>query len=92
MSLSSDFSKGSGISFSRVMVSGNYIAMTFDEQVVIRTLGFEHGDDLVDHDILGDAGTGVEDLSVEQLAAIDHVFLTHSHHDHSPHPERLPRP
>ncbi|MEO5914584.1 MAG: polysaccharide deacetylase family protein [Luteolibacter sp.] len=31
MSLSSDFSKGSGISFSRVMVSGNYIAMTFDD-------------------------------------------------------------
>ena len=31
MSLSSDFSKGSGISFSRVMVSGNYVAMTFDD-------------------------------------------------------------
>ena len=37
---------------------------------------------LVDHDILLDAGTGVEDLSVEELAAIDHVFLTHSHLDH----------
>ena len=31
MALGSDFSKGSGISFSRVMVSGNYIAMTFDD-------------------------------------------------------------
>lgn len=31
MSLSSDFAKGSGISFSRVMVSGNYIAITFDD-------------------------------------------------------------
>jgi len=31
MTLGSDFSKGSGISFSRVMVSGNYIAMTFDD-------------------------------------------------------------
>ena len=31
MALSSDFAKGSGISFSRVMVSGNYIAMTFDD-------------------------------------------------------------
>ncbi|MES2657822.1 MAG: polysaccharide deacetylase family protein [Verrucomicrobiota bacterium] len=31
MSLSSEFSKGSGISFSRVMVSGNYIAITFDD-------------------------------------------------------------
>ncbi len=37
---------------------------------------------LVDQDILLDAGTGVEDLSVEELAAIDHVFLTHSHLDH----------
>jgi ribonuclease BN (tRNA processing enzyme) len=37
---------------------------------------------LVDSDILIDAGTGVEDLSVDELAAIDHVFLTHSHLDH----------
>jgi ribonuclease BN (tRNA processing enzyme) len=37
---------------------------------------------LVDDDILVDAGTGVEDLSVEELARIDHVFLTHSHLDH----------
>ena len=37
---------------------------------------------LVDSDILLDAGTGVEDLTVEELAAIDHVFLTHSHLDH----------
>jgi peptidoglycan/xylan/chitin deacetylase (PgdA/CDA1 family) len=29
--LSSDFSKGSGVTFSRVLVSGNYIAMTFDD-------------------------------------------------------------
>jgi peptidoglycan-N-acetylglucosamine deacetylase len=31
MALDADFSKNSGISFSRVMVSGNYIAMTFDD-------------------------------------------------------------
>ncbi|MFO1199774.1 MAG: 3',5'-cyclic-nucleotide phosphodiesterase [Burkholderiaceae bacterium] len=37
---------------------------------------------LVDDDVLLDAGTGVEDLTVEELAAIDHVFLTHSHLDH----------
>jgi ribonuclease BN (tRNA processing enzyme) len=37
---------------------------------------------LVDHDILIDAGTGVGDLSMEQLALIDHVFITHSHLDH----------
>lgn len=37
---------------------------------------------LLDHDVLIDAGTGVEDLEVAELAAIDHVFLTHSHLDH----------
>ncbi len=37
---------------------------------------------LIDDDILLDAGTGVEDLSVNELAKIDHVFLTHSHLDH----------
>lgn len=31
MSLSSNFSRSSGVSFSRVLVSGNYIAMTFDD-------------------------------------------------------------
>lgn len=37
---------------------------------------------LVDHDLLVDAGTGVADLSRDELASIDHVFLTHSHLDH----------
>jgi len=37
---------------------------------------------LVDNDILIDAGTGVSDLSIAELAQIDHVFLTHSHMDH----------
>ena len=37
---------------------------------------------LVDPDILIDAGTGVADLSVAELAKIDHVFLTHTHLDH----------
>jgi 3',5'-cyclic-nucleotide phosphodiesterase len=37
---------------------------------------------LVDNDILIDAGTGVGDLSLERLAAIDHVFITHAHLDH----------
>jgi ribonuclease BN (tRNA processing enzyme) len=36
----------------------------------------------VDSDILIDAGTGVGDLSLEAMRAIDHVFLTHSHLDH----------
>lgn len=37
---------------------------------------------LVDNDILIDAGTGVGDLSIAELAQIDHVFLTHTHLDH----------
>jgi len=37
---------------------------------------------LVDDDILIDAGTGVGDLSIPELTAIDHVFVTHSHMDH----------
>jgi len=37
---------------------------------------------LVDGDILIDAGSGVGDLSLDEMAAIRHVFLTHSHLDH----------
>jgi cAMP phosphodiesterase len=37
---------------------------------------------LVDDDILVDAGTGVTDLALDAMAAIDHVFLTHAHLDH----------
>ena len=37
---------------------------------------------LLDHDILIDAGTGVGDLSINEMAQIDHIFLTHSHMDH----------
>lgn len=37
---------------------------------------------LVDQDVLIDCGTGVTDLSIAELAQIDHVFITHSHLDH----------
>jgi ribonuclease BN (tRNA processing enzyme) len=37
---------------------------------------------LLDNDILIDAGTGVGDLTLPELAAVDHIFLTHSHLDH----------
>jgi ribonuclease BN (tRNA processing enzyme) len=37
---------------------------------------------LLDHDVLIDAGTGVGDLSLAEMRAIDHVFVTHSHLDH----------
>lgn len=37
---------------------------------------------IVDQDVVIDAGTGVGDLSVSELALIDHVFITHSHLDH----------
>ncbi|NMF87443.1 3',5'-cyclic-nucleotide phosphodiesterase [Aromatoleum petrolei] len=37
---------------------------------------------LADDDVLIDCGTGVGDLALEELAAIDHIFVTHSHMDH----------
>ena len=37
---------------------------------------------LVDADVLIDAGTGVGDLTLDEMCAINHVFLTHSHLDH----------
>ncbi|MFZ2163428.1 MAG: 3',5'-cyclic-nucleotide phosphodiesterase [Sideroxyarcus sp.] len=37
---------------------------------------------LLDHDVLIDAGTGVGDLSLAEMCAINHVFVTHSHLDH----------
>ena len=37
---------------------------------------------LLDHDVLIDAGTGVSELSLTELAMIDHIFVTHSHLDH----------
>ena len=43
----------------------------------LRTTSF-----LVDDDVLIDAGTGVGDLTLEQLAKIDHIFVSHSHLDH----------
>lgn len=43
----------------------------------LRTTSF-----LLNRDILIDAGTGVGELSLTELAMIDHVFLTHSHVDH----------
>ena len=43
----------------------------------LRTTSF-----LVDNDVLIDAGTGVGDLSLAELAQIDHIFVTHSHLDH----------
>ena len=38
---------------------------------------------LVDDDVLIDAGTGIGDLGLEDLAGIRHVFLTHAHLDHT---------
>ncbi|MFZ6743107.1 3',5'-cyclic-nucleotide phosphodiesterase [Undibacterium sp. JH2W] len=37
---------------------------------------------LIDQDVLLDAGTGLSRLSIEQLVAIDHVFISHCHLDH----------
>ena len=37
---------------------------------------------LIDQDILIDAGSGVGDLTLEEMEQIRHIFLTHSHMDH----------
>ncbi|VAW67231.1 CAMP phosphodiesterases class-II:Metallo-beta-lactamase superfamily [hydrothermal vent metagenome] len=37
---------------------------------------------LIDDDILLDAGTGVGDLSLDEMRKIRHVFISHSHMDH----------
>lgn len=37
---------------------------------------------LLDSDVLIDCGTGVGDLTLEEMQGIDHVLLTHSHLDH----------
>jgi len=37
---------------------------------------------LLDDDVLIDAGTGVGDLSLEEMVRIDHILVTHSHLDH----------
>lgn len=37
---------------------------------------------LIDADLLVDAGTGVGSLRLDEMRAIDHVLLTHSHLDH----------
>lgn len=38
---------------------------------------------LLDDDTLIDAGSGVGDMDLEQMAKVDQVFLTHAHLDHS---------
>lgn len=37
---------------------------------------------LIDDDILIDAGTGVSELSLQEMASLRHIFITHSHLDH----------
>jgi ribonuclease BN (tRNA processing enzyme) len=37
---------------------------------------------LVDEDILIDAGTGVGDLTLDELVGVDHILISHSHLDH----------
>ncbi len=37
---------------------------------------------LLDDDVLIDAGTGVSSLHLEEIAKIDHIFVTHAHMDH----------
>ncbi len=37
---------------------------------------------LLDDDVLIDAGTGVGDLTLDEMIGIDHIFVSHSHLDH----------
>ena len=37
---------------------------------------------LIDSDVLVDAGTGVGDLTLDEMRGVNHVMLTHSHLDH----------
>ena len=37
---------------------------------------------LLDGDILVDAGTGVGDLTLDEMARVDHILVSHSHLDH----------
>ena len=37
---------------------------------------------LLDETVLIDAGTGVGDLTLDEMSRIDHIFVTHSHLDH----------
>ncbi len=37
---------------------------------------------LLDDDVLIDAGTGVGELRLDELACIEHIFISHSHLDH----------
>jgi len=37
---------------------------------------------LLDDAVLVDAGTGVGDLTLDEMARVDHIFVTHSHLDH----------
>ena len=70
--------------------SGPYSAARDLTEMKVRVLGCSGGIGgslrttalLVDDDILVDAGTGVGDLSLEALARIDHIFVSHSHLDH----------
>jgi ribonuclease BN (tRNA processing enzyme) len=69
---------------------GDALGVSPVQAVKIRVLGCSGGiggslrttSFLIDDDILLDAGTGVGDLSLEALAKVDHIFVTHSHLDH----------
>lgn len=37
---------------------------------------------LIDDDVLIDAGSGIDELNIGEMASIEHIFLTHSHLDH----------
>src|SRR5213595_252276 len=64
--------------------------LSFRHAMIIRVLGCSGAiaagcrttSFLLDDSVLIDAGTGVGDLPLEQLARIDHILVSHSHLDH----------
>jgi cAMP phosphodiesterase len=46
------------------------------------SLGFHTSSYLLDESILIDAGTGVGQLTLDEMQKIDHIFITHPHMDH----------
>ena len=45
-------------------------------------LGLETTSLLLDESVLIDCGTGLGELSLEEMSRLQHVFITHSHLDH----------
>src|SRR5213592_714849 len=79
-----------GLDGLHIPAAGSGRAPSFQYDMIIRVLGCSGAiaagcrttSFLLDGSVLIDAGTGVGDLSLDELARIDHVLVSHSHLDH----------